>query len=41
MNKYVTVGMAGFLMGMKCRRFGKKFCMKHLRKQAMKLMRLA
>ncbi len=41
MGKWVTAGMIGFLIGMKVKQNGKRFCMKRLKRQAMKKMGLA
>lgn len=36
MGKYITAGMLGFLLGMKCKENGKKLCVKQLKRQAMR-----
>lgn len=40
MNKCLTAGMIGFLVGIKCRRCMGKMCTAQLKKKAMKMMGL-
>lgn len=36
MSKCITAGMIGFLLGMKCKEYGKSMCMNRLKKHAMR-----
>ena len=40
MSKWLAVGMAGFLLGLKCRECSKRLCSKRIRRQMMKLLGL-
>lgn len=40
MSKWFAAGMAGFLLGLKCRECARRLCSKKIRRQMMKLMGL-
>ena len=40
MSKYAMMGMIGFFLGMEYKKYGKKFCLARMKKQAARMLRM-